>query len=301
MGIFRAAASSVSGTAKDTWKEFFSCDSLSDDIMMVRGKKVTGGNNKGDDNVITDGSIYTVADGQAAIVTSQGKVVETTTEPGEHVFHSEYSSFALQKGGISKFFKEAGRRFAYGGDVPAVVERIYYLNTKIMSGGSFGPIRVPYRFKDRNTGADIDCNVVCAGTYTFSISDPYKFYRMIAGNIIGEYRTDKVIHTMNAEFASIMQSAVAMLSQDGVRSYELAMLTDELTRDISKAVSDKWTELRGIEIVTLSFTSFSTESEDKALINSLQHAKALTDPAMAGATLVAAQADAMVAAAKNSN
>lgn len=299
MGLLKAAASSVSGTARDQWKEFFYCDSLPNDIIMVRGRKVTAGNNKGDDNVITDGSIFAVADGQAAIVTSQGKVVDCCLEPGEHVYKSEYSASVFEKGGISGFFKEASRRFAYAGDIPAVVERIYYMNTKHIQGGSFGPVAVAYHFLDKNTGADVDCTIECSGIYSFKVADPVKFYKLVAGNVSGSYTTSAVLRTMNAEFASVMQTAIAKLSAEGKRTFEMTALVPELTKDLTRALNDTWMELRGIEIVSLAFSSLRTSSEDKALINALQYAKPLTDPKMAAATLVSATADAMVTAANN--
>lgn len=299
MGIIKAATSAVSGTAKDQWKEFFYCDSLTDDVMMVRGRKVSSGNNQGDDNVITDGSTFAVADGQAVVITCQGKVVDTCAEPGEHIYQSEYSASLFQKGGVSKFFKEAARRFTYAGDIPAVVERIYYLNTKVNNRGSFGPLNISYHFLDKNTGLDVDCDIETDGIYSFKVADPAKFYKLVAGNVSGSYKTEAVIKTMNAEFSSVMQTALSKLSSEGKRSYEMTELIPELTKELTRVVSDTWKELRGIELVNLGFTRLTTKSNDKALVNAVQYAKSLTDPTLAAATLVASTAEAMVNASEN--
>ena len=41
MGLIKAAISSVGGTLADQWKEFFYCDALSADILMIKGAKRT--------------------------------------------------------------------------------------------------------------------------------------------------------------------------------------------------------------------------------------------------------------------
>ena len=39
MGLFKAAAGAIGGTLADQWKEFFTCDSLSNDVLFARGYK----------------------------------------------------------------------------------------------------------------------------------------------------------------------------------------------------------------------------------------------------------------------
>ena len=57
MGLIRAAKDAVSGLLADQWREYFYCDSLSEDVLVVKGnKRVKGGrNNKGNDNIISNG------------------------------------------------------------------------------------------------------------------------------------------------------------------------------------------------------------------------------------------------------
>ena len=67
MGLIKAAAGALGGVLADQWKEYFYCDSLPKDVLMVRGEKRTTGrssNTKGNDNVISNGSGISVADGQ---------------------------------------------------------------------------------------------------------------------------------------------------------------------------------------------------------------------------------------------
>ena len=70
MGLIKAAAGAFGGTMADQWKEFFYCDAIDKDVLVVKGEKRVGGrssNKKGSDNIISSGSGIAVADGQCMI------------------------------------------------------------------------------------------------------------------------------------------------------------------------------------------------------------------------------------------
>jgi len=99
MGLIKAMAGAVGGTLADQWKEFFYCDSMGKDVLMVKGQKrisKRSSNTKGNDNIISNGSGIAVADGQCMIIVEQGKVVELCAEPGEFTYDasSEPSIFS---------------------------------------------------------------------------------------------------------------------------------------------------------------------------------------------------------------
>ena len=91
MGLIKAATGAGGGVLADQWKEYFYCDAINADVLAVKGrKKVTkrSSNTKGDEDIITSGSVIAVADGQAMMIVDQGKVVEAAFEPGEFVYDS---------------------------------------------------------------------------------------------------------------------------------------------------------------------------------------------------------------------
>ena len=82
MGLIRtvigAASGAVSSVAADQWKEFFYCEAIPVDVLMVKGEHRVNPNSVntgGTDNIISNGSIVAVADGQAMMIVEQGKVV----------------------------------------------------------------------------------------------------------------------------------------------------------------------------------------------------------------------------------
>ena len=89
MGLIQAALGSVGSVLADQWKEFFVCDAIDKDVLVVKGVKKTSkgsSNTKGSDNVITSGSGVVVNDGQCMIIVDQGKVVEICAEPGQFTY-----------------------------------------------------------------------------------------------------------------------------------------------------------------------------------------------------------------------
>ena len=71
MGLIKAGLGALGGTLADEWKEYIYCDSMEANVLAVKGKKRTSArssNTKGDDNVITNGSIIAVNDGQCMII-----------------------------------------------------------------------------------------------------------------------------------------------------------------------------------------------------------------------------------------
>ena len=67
MGLIKAAMGAAGGVMADQWKEFFYCDALDQDTLMIKGQKRTGArssNTKGSDNIISNGSGIAVANGQ---------------------------------------------------------------------------------------------------------------------------------------------------------------------------------------------------------------------------------------------
>ena len=143
MGLIKAGLGAVSGVLADQWKEYFYCDALPADVLVRRGEKKTSSrsaNKKGHDNIISNGSVIAVADGQCMLIVDQGKIAEVCAEPGEFVYDSstEPSVFSGELGeSLAETFKLIGKRFTFGGDT-AKDQRVYYINTKEIMGNKFG-------------------------------------------------------------------------------------------------------------------------------------------------------------------
>ena len=304
-GILGAGVNAVGGVLADQWKEFFYCDAIPENVLAVRGKKKTSGrsvNTKGDDNIISSGSIVAVADGQCMLIVEQGKVVEACAEPGEFVFDSstEPSIFAGKLGpSLLEVFKNVGKRFTFGGEAPKD-QRVYYFNTKEIIGNKYGtPNPVPFRVVDERAGIDIDISIKCFGEYSYHITNPLLFYVNVCGNITQNYTRDKLDSQMKSELLTALQPAFAKISSMGIRYSALPGHTTEMADALNDVLSAKWRDLRGIEIASFGVSSVKADEEDEKMIKEMQRQAAYTNPGLAAASMVNAQNEAMKAAANN--
>lgn len=305
MGLIKAGIGALGSTLADQWKEFFYCDAMDTDVLVTKGvKRISGrsSNTKASDNIISNGSGIAVADGQCMMIVEQGKVVEVCAEPGEYTYDcsTEPSIFAGKLGkSIMETFKTIGKRFAYGGDT-GKDQRVYYFNTKELIDNKFGtPNPIPFRVVDNKIGLDIDVSVRCSGVYSYKIADPLLFYTNVCGNVEQDYRRQEIENQLKTEFISALQPAFGRLSSLQLRPNEIVTHTTDLENAMNEALSAKWAQLRGLQVVTVALGSLTLPEEDAELIKQAQRTAIMRDPTMAAATLVGAQADAMKTAAAN--
>ena len=307
MGLIKAALGSLSTTLGDQWREYFYCDSMSDDILAAKAlKRVSGksSNTKGSDNLITNGAVIAVNEGQAMMIVEQGQIVEFAAEAGEFTWDASTESSCFYGGfgkGLLESFNTFKRRFTFGGDT-AKDQRVYFFNTKEIFGNKYGtPNPVPFRVVDQNIGLDMDISIRCNGEYSYQITDPVLFYKNVCGNVQGVYERSKFDSQLKAEFLTCLQPAFAQISAMGIRYSALPGHTAELANAMNQTLSAKWSGLRGITIVSVGVNSVTASAEDEATIKELQKSAVFRNPNMAAAHMVQAQAEAMKNAATNEN
>lgn len=294
MGILKAVHGAMKSVLDEQWREIFWCDAMNDDTILVRGLKRTGprsANTRIDDDVLTNGSILCVADGQCVLVVKQGKIIDFCQEPGEHIFEDP------EQGGLKGFFKEVGRRVSFGGgDIQPVVYRVYYLNVKEISGVSFQTrSAVPFRVRDENTGLDLDVGVHLDGCFSYRVADPVKLYKTVIGNVSERFSRRELEEHLRAELTAGLQSAFGTLAAKGLRPSDLPGEVPALSEALGERLQAGWWGDHGLELVSLALNAPVVGGAE--LIQSAQHAAMLRDPEMAAAVLTQAAAEALPAAA----
>ena len=306
MGLIKAGIGALGGVLADQWKEFFYCESLENDVLMVKGSKRVGGrssNTKGSDNIISNGSGIAVADGQCMIIVEQGKVVEVCAEPGEFTYDSstEPSIFSGKLGdSIKETFKLIGKRFTYGGDT-GKDQRVYYFNMKEIMDNKFGTAN-PFMFEvvNKRIGMSRTVQVRCNGVYSYKITDPILFYTKIAGNVSDEYRREEIDMQLKTEFISALQPAFAALTELELRPAQIPAHTTELKDAMNAALKVEWTDRRGISVESIALNPITLTEEDMKKINQMEDAATMgSNPFMMAGRMTDAQANAMEVAASN--
>ena len=238
MGLIHAIAGAAGGVLADSWRDFFYCDALNENVLAVKGQKRTSdqgrsSNIRGESNIISDGSIIAVNDGQCMIIVESGEIVDVCAEPGQFVYDrsTEPSLFYGDLGeGIKATFERIGQRFTFGGDT-GKDQRIYYFNTKEIIGNKYGTSSpIPFRIVDSNLGLDMDTTVRMNGEYSFRLVDPLVFYKKVCGNVEEPYTRDRLESQMKSELLLALQPALARISEMGVRYSAIPAHTKDLAK-----------------------------------------------------------------------
>mgnify|MGYP004519408875 FL=1 len=311
MGLIRLAkigVDAIGSTLGDQWLEYFYCDSIDSDTLMVKGqKKVNDGHNyntKGmQDNIISNGSVIAVNEGQCMMIVDNGKIVDICAEAGEFKYDNstEPSIFAgnfLQS--LGQTAVTAWRRFTFGGNA-GKDQRVYYFNTKEIMNNLYGTATpIPFRVVDNKIGLDLDTELKCNGKYSFHIADPVVFYTKVCGNVKDSYNKSELTSFMKDEMITALQPALGELSAQGIRYSELPRSTKELVNALNTELSEQWMAARGIEMVSITFNP-SLPKDVSEMIRARQNEAVYKDPNMAAAGIAAAQMEAMKSAASNTS
>ena len=307
MGLIQTAFGAAGSVLGDQWKEYFYSEALPADVIVAKGKKKISGkssNTQGTDNIITNGSVIVVNEGQCMIIVDQGKVVEICAEAGEYTYDqsSEPTIFCGDlMDNLQETLKNIGRRITFGGDA-AKDQRIYFFNTKELMGNKYGTqTPVPFRVVDNNIGLDMDISIRCFGEYSYRVTNPILFFANVCGNVTDVYRRDEIESQLKSEVMTALQPAFARVSAMGVRYSELPGQTIVIAQAMNEVLSSKWRDIRGIEIISFGVNSVKASDEDEAMIKELQRNAVFRNPNMAAAHMVSAQADAMKMAAANTS
>ena len=305
MGLIQAAMGAAGGVMSDQWKEFFYCDSLDKDSLVAKGQKRTSArgrssNTSGEENIISNGSIVAVNEGQCMIIVEQGKVVEVCAQPGEFTYDSSTEPTIF--GGdlandLKAVFQNIGKRFTFGGDAPKD-QRIYYFNTKEIMGNKYGTPQ-SIQFETMIGQYMLNVNIRCFGEYSYRITNPILFYTNVCGNVEDVYTRSEIDSQLKSELLTALQPAFGRIAAKGIRYTQLINYTRDIKTELSAELSEDWGKKRGIEIVSFGVSSVKADEEDEKRIKEIQDSAIMSDPNLRAGRLATATADAMRTAAGN--
>ena len=308
MGLIKAGLGALGGVLADQWKEYFYCDALDNDTLVKKGQKRVSGrssNTKGSENVISNGSVIAVADGQCMLIVDQGKVVEVCAEPGEFVYDSstEPSIFSGKFGqSLKDSFVAIGKRFTFGGDA-GKDQRVYYINTKEILNNRFGtPSPIMFEVMNKRIGMSRTVQVRCNGIYSYIISDPLLFYTRLCGNVDGDFTREQIDDQLKTEFIDALQPAFGALSELELRPAQIPNKANELKKAMNDALKADWSETRGISVEKIALNPITLTEDDMKKINEMEDAATMgSNPFMMAGRMTNATANAMETAAANPN
>lgn len=302
MGLISVASSSVRGALQDVWRDYFYMDSIPDDTLIIRAECKSGkrSRNKDSNNIISNGSIIAVNDGQCAIITYNGLIQEICSEPGEFVYSQSSEPSMLCEDFIADTLATIKRRFVFGGNA-AKEYRVYYINTKEILCTQFGTMNpIPFRVVDQKAGIDIDVRLKICGSFTFRVTNPVTLYQNVAGNVESSFKTEQISKQLKYEFLASLGTALSFVSQKGVRYSELMLHANDMEVECYDILKETWEDERGVKLCNISLASVIPLDEDIEMVQQLQRGAIFTDQRLANANMMSAQMDALRGAANNS-
>lgn len=298
MGLIKAIKATVGGSLADQWLEVIEPDNMGGMTVMTRGVNNSGkgSNKKGNKDVISNGSVIHVYEGQFMMLLDGGKIVDYSAEPG--YFKVDNSSTPSMFGGtLDSVLTSSFDRFRYGGTTPTA-QKVYYLNLQEIKGIKFGT-RSPINYFDNFYNAELFLRA--HGTYSIRITDPIKFYVEAIPKNRDQVEITDINEQYLYEFLNALQSSINQMSADGVRISYVSSKSRELSKYMADTLDEEWNQTRGMEIQSVAIASVSYDEKSQELINMRNQGAMLGDPGVREGYVQGAFARGIESAGKNSN
>lgn len=282
MGLIKMAVGALGSNLKDQVVDYFRCDGMTQDHMAMPATKIVRGSavNNASDKVITNGSVFDVAIGQAAVLVENGRVhdfviADTEQTTGQYKYDSSVEP-SLLGGGFKDFIpsiKNIGHRFTAGGQSTNTM-RLVYINIKPLTDNPVGFGNIPFR--DGETRITI--NAQGHGAFEFQIKNPIAFYENVLMNPdVALTRTSddgsKIISMMKNEMKPKFQIALTQISAKMIPYDQIGAYPDELAAEMNKQLEEAWLTKRGIVLTSLAI-ELNVDDESKEKISKFQEAAA---------------------------
>ena len=304
MGLIKAVTSSVSSGLGDQFKEYITCPSISGDVLIQRGEVNHGDGNKNpSEGIITNGSLIIVPVGMAMMVIDNGKITEFSTEPGEYVYDNASEPSVFVGGffkGVVDTIKLMGKRITFGGQ-EAHDQRVYYINTKVVTGNKFGSPQ-PKKIEDVKYGM---IDVTFNGEYAFKVVDP----ALLVSEVVGTNANDTVTYgevvgsQLKMKFIEHVTRAITVVMRKHNVSFgDMGMYGSDISEEMNRCLDESWRKQYGLEITDVAMGDINLTEESAKMVQTLSMSEKLgTNSAMMSGYAVSGQMETMKTAAANEN
>lgn len=308
--VLGAIGDSATSVVADQYVEFFTCDSLGQDVLVRQGaRKMQKGHNKGDVEVITNGAMIAVPENTACLMVDNGKVVDFTIQPGMYTWDSSSapSVFAGNDGFLDaakKLVGETWNRMKAGGEI-TTQQRIYFVNMLEIRDQKYGtPSALPYHDPEyRNIYIRLN------GVFSYQIKDPVKFFTSQVGNIKGQYTNAQFMGSpadpkqprieFMDNFSEVLNKCGTV---DKIMFADLPSNQGKLRTYMQDALDEEWLKNRGVVVSSVAIGGITPDDKSRERIEQVDQSKMFgADPNALAAQAVLGQTQAMNTAAGNAN
>ncbi len=315
MGLIKLAANligvareSINSEFADQYLEFFTCDSLGQNVLVKKGAaQIKKGKNTGSSEIISNGSTIAVPEGTALLLVDNGRVIDFTTTAGMYQWDSSTSPSIFGEG---KFLEKAKgivsdtwERMKRGGEL-AKQQRVYCVNMLEMKDNKFGTASaLPY-----NDPVYRNIYIRLNGAFSYKIVDPVTFFQTQTGNIAGEFTAEDLMGRVadpkqpRLEFLDNISEVLNRCGgTDKIMFSDLPGEQGRLRRYMQEALDEEWLQNRGIVIESVAIGGITPDEKSRERIEKIDTSKMYgQDPSMLAAEVALGQTEAMKLAGGNS-
>ena len=306
-----ATFDSINSQISDQYLEFFTQDSLGQEILVKKGaNKMERGRNKGNSEVISNGSIINVPEGCFCLLVNNGEIVDVVSDAGAYKWDTSTAPSILANKNFGENVKQSigdiWNRMKMGGEIQQQ-QRVYFVNKLEMMNQNFGtPSPVPYADPEyRNIYIRLN------GTFSFRVENPVTFFRNIVGNVRDEYTVADFMGTPakpqqpRLEFLDNITETLNKCGgpyPQGIMFSTLPSKQGEFRRYMQDCLDDEWLQKRGIVVEKVAIASVTPDDKSRERIEKVDEAKLYgSDQAALGAAVALGQTEAMKNAGANAN
>ena len=294
MGFIKAFAGAIGGTFADAWVDYYApMQNISATVAVSRAVKQgenneRGSNNKGSENIITNGSRFVVPEGTALVTMQEGAITGLITEQGGYEYRSDDSNSKsfLAGDGIWETLKNSFERFKFGG-IPGGQQVAFYVNLKEIPNNRFGTQSEIY-WEDAYLNAQV--GALTRGTYTLKIVDPILFIKQFVPTSyllpdsdvfdLADMDNDAGVQLFN-EVVSSLSAAFSNYTNDPSKGNRITKIQGDqigFAKSLSQAVEEgySWKTDRGLEIVKVAIQAIEYDEDTKRVLSDVKRADALS-------------------------
>jgi membrane protease subunit (stomatin/prohibitin family) len=169
----------------------------------------------------------------------------------------------MLNGDLEEAVSTTFERFKFGGMTPQNQE-VFFINLIELSGIKFGTTS-PIQYFDNFYNAEMFLRMF--GTYSVKISDPLLFYTNVVSKSADRFDISDFSGQYQHEFFVALSSIVSQYSVDGKGVSYLSAKSSELSSAMKETLTEKWRDLRGIDVVSVAVVNFSYDDKSQKIIN----------------------------------
>lgn len=281
MGILDAAFDAFSGTLADQWKDIVTVGEFDERTAIapgVRKRSSEGyGYNRGQSNILSNGSIIYVPENTAAFIFSQSGIENVITKPGGYEYRdgqlSVFDKQSRDESGIVKtLFNQTAQRIGFSG-MSADDKRVSFVNLRELRGIKFGT-RGPLAYNDLYYETDLE--VYAYGLFSIKIVEPVAFVRNFLPANARSYSFND-FESRGQLVAEFLHSFIVALNSLSTE-YRISQLPSQAGKIADQIRSEgenagTWRQRFGIELCGVAIENIEFSDDSRELVHNYSEKK----------------------------